>query len=74
LTARSFPTIPVTLEAEALIQDLEAALMRLYSAPKGTASENAYAALNQRRKELYSHISSLEACAGWERTVLKRFD
>lgn len=73
MTAR-FPVIRVTLEVEELIQDLEAALMRLAVCLPGTQSENAYAALNQRRKELYLYIARLEASTSEYRCVIKRFE
>jgi hypothetical protein len=74
-TPRTYPVIFVSRTTYELIQDLEAAWCRFSATKDRTEIEDAYSALNQRRKELYQHLAKIE---GEQRivdnTVVLRFD
>ena len=73
---RRFEIIHVSQTAYDLVQDLEAAMMAHMLAPKDephTVSD-AYAALNQRRKDLYQYLDGLEFNALLTRPITLRFD
>jgi hypothetical protein len=73
---KKFAVVAVSQAAHELIQDLEAAWCGYFAAdPKDqTAMGNAYAALCQRRKELYQYLSGLEFNAVIDRPIQRRFD
>jgi hypothetical protein len=60
---KKFALVAVSLEAFEIVQDLEAAWCRFTAtdAKDQCAVGNAYAALCQRRKELYEYIQKLES-------------
>lgn len=74
--AKKYPVVKVSVTAYDLVQDLEAALMHHMSASKDDAKlvDEAYAALNLRRKELYEYLHSLEFNAGVPLIHTLRFD
>jgi hypothetical protein len=59
---KKFPVVVVSLEAYEIVQDLEAAWCRFTTTDNADAQAvgDAYAALSQRRKELYEYIQKLE--------------
>lgn len=76
-----YMTIQVSEKTYDLIADLEAAWCRFSAAaddldrrPDLSEAGDAYAALCQRRKELYRHISALEFNAHIDRPIKVRFD
>jgi hypothetical protein len=71
-----FAVVAVSIEAFDLIQDLEAAWCRFTTADSSDmqAVGDAYAALCQRRKELYQYLAGLEFNAVIPRTVHLRFN
>ena len=71
-----FPVVTVSQEVHSLILDLQQSFSRLAGVPADhqTAVGNAYAALCQRRKDLYEYISQLERKAGVPPDVTLRFD
>src|SRR5690348_12760116 len=73
---RRFGVIQVSEKAHDLVLDLENAMYRLEVAESCNREEveNAYAALNQRRKELYAYLATLEFNLRIPRPVIKRFD
>lgn len=73
---RRFGLIMVSEKALDLILDLENAHYRLAVAEACNREEveNAYAALNQRRKELYAYVATLEFNLRIPRPIAKRFD
>jgi len=71
---RRFGVIQVSEQANDLVIDLENAMYRLEVADAAAEVDAAYAALNQRRKELYVYLATLEFNARIKRTVTKRFD
>lgn len=69
-----FTVIRVSEQAKALIDDLEAAYARVLAADIGVETANAYAALCQRRKEVYEYLQGLEFNSAIRRDVTLRFD
>ena len=69
-----FPVIYVSALANDLVLDLENAMYKLEVAQPIEEAADAYTALNQRRKELYQYLSTLEFNAGIKREVVRRFD
>lgn len=66
-------TFHVSHAADELVQDLEQAYMRLHVASGPAEIDNAYAALSQRKRDLYEHLEDLEGIAERVRPVVKRF-
>lgn len=78
---KTFSVIEVSEQTYDLIADLEAAWCRftaatddLDSRPNLSEAGNAYAALCQRRKELYEYLAGLECDARIRRPIKVRFD
>lgn len=73
---QKFAVVAVSHEAFEIIQDLEAAWCQFAAVPEFNlqAVGDAYAALCQRRKELYQYLSGLEFNAHITRSVQLRFD
>ena len=69
-----FPVIYLSALANDLVLDLENAMYKLEVAEGTQEVADAYMALNQRRKELYQYLSTLEFNAGIKREVARRFD
>jgi hypothetical protein len=69
-----FPVIYVSALANDLVTDLEDAMYRLEGAGTKEEVAEAYIALNQRRKELFQYLSTLEFNAQIKREVTRRFD
>jgi len=73
---QKYAVVAVSPEAYELIQDLEAAWCRFTTTDNSDlqAVGDAYAALCQRRQELYQYLSGLELNATIPRTIKLRFD
>lgn len=69
-----FPVIHISALANDLVLDLENAMYKLEGAETKEEAADAYVALNQRRKELYQYLSTLEFNAQIKREVTRRFD
>lgn len=76
MATKKFVVVRVSDTAKDHVDDLQAALARLLAAPRENQQrvDEAYAALNQRRRELYEYIQSLEFNAGIRRQNTLRFD